>query len=204
MTIIPVPTGRIDGRSYVIVSDGQAAVVDPDVNLPDILAALEAEGAELKYILLTHCHFDHTGGVAELRARTGAVTAMHALDAVSVNVQEINMTAIFRQPPVTGIEIDQPLEDGSTLTLGGSEIQVIHTPGHSAGGCCYHIGGDLFTGDTLFRGAYGTTQCTDGSIDALRQSIARLFLLDGSTVIWPGHGQKSTIEREHRLNLINR
>jgi hydroxyacylglutathione hydrolase len=205
MTIHPIPTGRIDGRSYVAVDEsGVAAVIDPDVNLEAIIAVLEAEGAVVKVILLTHCHFDHTGGAAALRERTGAPIAMHAIDADGVNDQETNMTASFGQPPVTGITVDRRLADGDRLPLGSAEIEVLHTPGHTAGGCCYHVGGDLFSGDTLFRGAYGTTHCTGGSMDALRQSISRLYLLDGETVIWPGHGHKSTIERERKLDLINK
>lgn len=205
MTILPIHTSRIDGRSYLLCDAGEAAVVDPDINWPAILEALQAEGAVLKWILLTHCHFDHTGGVAALRERTDAQVAIHELDAPGVNDQAVNMTAFFRQPPTTGITVDHTLREGDTVAFGNSTLTVLHTPGHTAGGCCYRShDGNLFTGDTLFRGAYGTTMAAGGDMDALRASVERLYALEDGLVLWPGHGHKSTIERERRLDLIHR
>jgi glyoxylase-like metal-dependent hydrolase (beta-lactamase superfamily II) len=205
MTILPIPTGRIDGRSYVLCDGGEAAVIDPDLNVPTILEALQAQDCRLRWILLTHCHFDHTGGVAALRAQTGAQVAIHTLDAPGVNDQSVNMSAYFRQPPTEGITVDRELNEGDTVAFGGTVLTVLHTPGHTAGGCCFRSQeGNLFTGDTLFRGAYGTTLTTGGDFDALQASVERLYALDGDLVIWPGHGHKSTIERERRLDLIHR
>ena len=205
MNILPNHTGRIDGRSYLLWDAGEAAVIDPDINWPAIQEALQAEGVVLKWILLTHCHFDHTGGVAALRGSTGAQVAIHDLDGPGLNDQAVNMTAFFRQPPTTGITVDRTLREGDTVTFGEATLTVLHTPGHTIGGCCYRShDGSLFTGDTLFRGAYGTTMATGGDIDALRKSVERLYALEDDLVIWPGHGHKSTIQRERRLDLIHR
>ncbi len=205
MTIMPIATGRIDGRSYLIYDGGEAAVIDPDINVPAIQAALEASGEQLKWILLTHCHFDHTAGVAALRRHTGAAVAIHELDAPGLNDQSVNMTSFFRQPPTTGILVDRQLREGDTIPLGSVTLTALHTPGHTVGGCCYlSSDGNLFTGDTLFRGSYGTTLATGGDMNALRTSVERLYALDENLVIWPGHGHKSTIGRERRLDLIHK
>jgi glyoxylase-like metal-dependent hydrolase (beta-lactamase superfamily II) len=204
MTIHPIPTGRIDGRSYLLIDSCAAAVVDPDINLSAIEEVLQAEDAVLRYILLTHCHFDHTGGAAALRQRTGAQLCIHELDAPGLNDAAVNMSAAFHLPPVTGIVVDRTLREGDTLTLGSVTVTVLHTPGHTVGGCCYAVPGNLFTGDTLFRGTYGTTECAGGDIDALTQSVERLYALDAELVIWPGHGPGSTIGDERRLDRIHR
>ena len=202
MTILPIQTGRFNGRSYLCVSGSEAAAVDPDGNAAEILRLLEEHGASLRWILLTHCHFDHTGAAADLQAATGAVLAAHRLDAPCLCDGAVNMSAHFGQPPVTGIKAERELEEGDAVPLGAEALIVLHTPGHTAGSVCYRAGDDLLTGDTLFRGAVGTTQCTGGSAFALRESVLRLYALGDDIVIWPGHGQRSTIGRERRLGVI--
>ena len=202
MTLQTIPTGRLDGRSYLIASGTDAAVVDPDINVAALLAALQEGGLTLRYILLTHCHFDHTAGVAELKRLTGAAVCVHELDADGLCDGRRNATEVFGQPPVTGIAADRLLKESDRLPLGEEEITVLHTPGHTPGGACFLAGGNLLTGDTLFRGTYGITQCFGGNFDHMKESLHRLFGLQGDLIVWPGHGQPTTIERERGHNLI--
>lgn len=203
--IAAVPTGRFDGRSYILFcpkEDG-AVVVDPDINIEEILRILEAENASVKYILLTHGHFDHISSSDTLREKTGAKTAIHRLDVPWLSDPERNMSGPFGFPPITCEPADVVLEEGSVISACGIEIKVLHTPGHTPGSCCFLAGGDLFTGDTLFRGSYGNTAFPGGDMNALIKSCARLFGLDGKLNVHPGHGLPTSIERERASNPID-
>ncbi len=203
--IIPVPTGRNDGRSYLLVckETGTAAAVDVDINVEQLLQAAAAEGAAIRHILLTHCHFDHVSGSDELRERTGAQVSIHSLDRPGLNDPMRNMSGPFRQKPITGRHVDLELDECSTIAIGNLVVKVLHTPGHTPGSCCFWVGDDLFTGDTLFRGGYGNTGFPGGDMQALMLSMARLLSMDEHIAIYPGHGQPSTIGRERVMNPIS-
>ncbi len=203
--IIPIPTGRNDGRSYLLIckETGTAAAIDVDINVEQLLQAAEAEGALIRQILLTHCHFDHVSGSDELRERTGAQVLIHSLDRPGLSDPMRNMSGPFRQPPITGRHVDVELAEGSEIAVGSLSVKALHTPGHTPGSCCFLVGDDLFTGDTLFRGSYGNTGFPGGDMDALMLSLARLLSLDEHIVIYPGHGQPSTIGRERVMNQIS-
>jgi hydroxyacylglutathione hydrolase len=203
--LITVPTGRFDGRSYILLCprDNGAIVIDPDINIDEIIRILEEEKASTKYILLTHCHYDHMSSSDILREKTGAKTAIHRLDLPALSDPWLNMSQQFDQPLITSREIDAVLEEGSEISACGVDVKVLHTPGHTPGCCCFLVGGDLFTGDTLFRGSYGNTDFPGGDMRALIHSTARLFSLDGALAIYPGHGGPSTIAQERATNPIN-
>lgn len=203
-TVIPVKTGRNDGRSYILLCDetGDAAVVDTDTNMEEILRILGEKGASLRYILLTHCHFDHVSSSDELRARTGAKVAIHSLDVPGLFDPDVNMSGPFRMPRITGRTVDEELAEGDVVRVGGTEVRVLHTPGHTPGSCCFLAGSDLFSGDTVFRGAYGNTGFPGGDMGALMLSAARVLSLDEATALWPGHGMPSTVGRERAANPI--
>lgn len=203
-SVIAVHTGRNDGRSYVLIctDTNEAAAIDTDTNLDEILRILEDRGADLKYILLTHCHFDHVSSCDELRARTGAKTAIHRLDVPGLFDPAVNMSGPFRQPAIAGRQVDIELEEGDAVAIGKINVRVLHTPGHTVGSCSFLAGNDLFTGDTVFRGSYGNTGFPGGDMGTLMQSAARLLSLDEGIAIWPGHGMPSTVGRERVMNPI--
>lgn len=200
-----VPTGRFDGRSYILFCprDRGAIVIDPDINIEEIFRILGEEEVSVKYILLTHCHYDHISSSDILREKTGAKSAIHRLDLPALSDPWLNMTQQFDQPLITGRQIDVVLEDGSELDACGVNVKVLHTPGHSPGSSCFLVGNDLFTGDTLFRGSYGNTGFPGGDMRTLMYSTARLFGLDGAITIYPGHGMPSTIAAERATNPIS-
>ena len=172
-----------------------AAVIDPGGDGARIEAQLRADGAELKRILLTHAHFDHTGGVAELHAAHPDVPVfLHPADASRLG------SDVF--PPIGAPTV--PYGDGDVVKLGDLDIQVLHTPGHTPGGVCLLVGDALFTGDTLFQGSMGRIDFEGGSYEDIMASLARLAHLPGDFRVLPGHMDASTLERERKTNYYIR
>ncbi len=181
----------------------QAVLVDPGDDAPRLLAELAARDLTLVRILLTHGHLDHVCGVEGLRAASGASVGLHRsdrqlYDRVAVQAMAFGLQAEQPGPP------DEELVHGQRIEFGaGHEIVVIHTPGHSPGGVCFHLPGAALAvvGDTLFQGSIGRTDLWGGDYDTLLSSIReRLLVLPAETRIICGHGPDSTIGREARSN----
>ena len=155
--------------------------------------ALEKEGVEVRYLLLTHGHYDHTTAVPALhRVYPQADIYIHQADANGAG------STLF---PLTGEVDDLKLYDeGDVIRLGDHEIQVLHTPGHSPGSVTLKVEDVLFTGDTLFAGSCGRTDLRGGSYEQIMQSLKRLGELKGDFHVCPGHEATSTLERERRSN----
>ncbi len=173
---------------FLLSEDGtEAAIIDPVLPAEKYLSILkENEGSALRYILLTHGHDDHTESAAVLSEATGAPVCVFAED-----------TGLF------GVEAGRLLQDGETLPLGqdGEDaLQVLHTPGHSPGCCCFLADQFLFSGDTLFAGSMGRIDFPGGDENAMAQSLQRLMLLPDETKVLPGHGPYSTIAEERESN----
>lgn len=173
---------------------GVGAVVDPGGDAPAILSAARALGLQIKLILLTHGHFDHTGAVEELRrALPGVPVYLHSADKALLGGELM--------PPVADT-LDY--QDGGVLRLGGLDVHVLSTPGHTPGGVTLRVGDALFTGDTLFCGSMGRTDLPGGSYEALMASLKRLGELPGDYAVYPGHDRASTLEDERRQNYFLR
>ena len=150
------------------------ALVDPGGSLEKILEMVQSRGLTLEKILLTHGHYDHVGQVsALLEVYPMAAVYLHRLD---------------------------HREDGSHLSVGSIDVQVLHTPGHSAGSVTLLAEDVMLCGDTLFTGSCGRWDLTGGDYEALQGSLARLGRLEGDCKVCPGHGHASTLERERRTN----
>ena len=170
-----------------------AAVIDPGDEPELIQEALEKEGVEVRYLLLTHGHYDHTTAVPALhRVYPQADIYIHQADANGAG------STLF---PLAGEVDDLKLYDeGDVIRLGDHEIQVLHTPGHSPGSVTLKVEDVLFTGDTLFAGSCGRTDLRGGSYEQIMQSLKRLGELKGDFHVCPGHEATSTLERERRSN----
>jgi hydroxyacylglutathione hydrolase len=181
---------------------GRAAVIDPGGDLHLILDLLEWEDAELEVILVTHGHFDHAGGAAELARRTGArIEGPHRDDAHIVG--SIATTAQARGLRGENYVPLRWLEDGDVVTFGDQRLEVLHCPGHTGGHVAYfhREAGQAFVGDILFRGAIGAWEHGDGDLVQLVGSIRdKLFALGDAVGFVPGHGESSTMGRERREN----
>ncbi len=187
--------GPIGTNCYILEDDqtNLAAVIDPGDEPELIQEALEKEGGEVRYLLLTHGHYDHTTAVPALhRVYPQADIYIHQADANGAG------STLF---PLAGEVDDLKLYDeGDVIRLGDHEIQVLHTPGHSPGSVTLKVEDVLFTGDTLFAGSCGRTDLRGGSYEQIMQSLKRLGELKGDFHVCPGHEATSTLERERRSN----
>lgn len=189
--------GPLSTNCYVVSSGGEALIVDPGWDAERVLRAVS--GMKVVGIVATHGHFDHVGAVEELKRRLGVEFVIHRLDEglldVAVNHGERFGLRFERPRP------DRFIEEGERIELGGVEIEVIHTPGHSPGSVCLRGAFTLFSGDTLFMGSVGRTDIFGGSFEQLERSIRdKLYVLDDATVVYPGHGPATTIGFEKRHN----
>ena len=187
--------GPIGTNCYILEDDqtNLAAVIDPGDEPELIQEALEKEGVEVRYLLLTHGHYDHTTAVPALhRVYSQADIYIHQADANGAG------STLF---PLAGEVDDLKLYDeGDVIRLGDHEIQVLHTPGHSPGSVTLKVEDVLFTGDTVFAGSCGRTDLRGGSYEQIMQSLKRLGELKGDFHVCPGHEATSTLERERRSN----
>ena len=203
MKIIPFFARGWESNSYLILSGNQAALIDAGVSAKTLLDTLKAEGAELKYILLTHGHFDHTLTADALREQTGAKLLVHQSDAEMLGDATKSALAIFMGRDDTIKDADGLLKDKDTVTVGDVVLKAIHTPGHSMGSLCYLADGALFTGDTLFDGGFGRFDLYGGDFDTLKGSLNGLAELDGSLEIYPGHGGTTVLDKAlKRINYM--
>jgi len=183
----------------------EGILIDPAGNEDELLKLLQSEGVRLRYVLNTHGHADHTCGNNTIRKATGALVVMHALDddffQEDANRQWAKTMGFNPAPPA-----DVRVNDGDEIQFGNNiGARFVHTPGHTPGACCILIGGNLFTGDTLFVGAVGRTDLPGGSFEQLIESIrTKILPLPRETIIWPGHdygdSAQSTIGREMSTN----
>ena len=189
----------IDNNNYLIIDDEskEAALIDCSAVDSDINEELERAGAKLKYILLTHGHFDHIAGI---RPNSDVKVVMHKADLGWLEKTN-QYLPMFGMPQMTIPKIDIYVQDGDILKLGDLEIKVIHTPGHTQGGVCYLVDGKLFSGDTIFREAVGRCDLEGGDFDQIVESIeTKIFTLPPETLIYPGHGRMTSVEWEKEHN----
>ncbi len=188
MKIIPVGNQSFGANTYLIAEDHQAYVVDPSVSVSAILSAAADADVSLLGILLTHGHFDHVLSLDTLRDATGLSAYLHSEDAPMLSDGRKNAHYTFFGMDRVFRKAEYDLSHGQRLPLGGTEITLLHTPGHSPGSCCFLCGEHLITGDTLFADSYGRCDLWGGSDAMLAGSLRVLRTLDGSLTIHPGHG----------------
>lgn len=195
MKIRIMQVGPIGTNCYFLIDadSGVMAIIDPGDEPELIQQAVEESGAEVKYLLLTHGHYDHTTAVPELHeALPDAKIYIHKADANGTG------SRIF---PLAGQVKDLLFYDeGDALPLGALTVEVLHTPGHSKGSVTLKVRDVLFTGDTLFAGDCGRTDLPGGSYEEILASLGRLGRLEGNFHVCPGHEQTSTMDREREIN----
>lgn len=182
----------------------ETMVVDPAGDVDRIIEMINILQGNLKYIFLTHCHGDHIAGVKELREKMGGKVLIHRLDVEGLNNKEINLTEFMDGLPEIEIDADSRLDDGDLIHVGNLEFKVIHTPGHTKGGCSLYLESEklLFSGDTLFRGTWGRTDLpTSDFRDIISSIINKLLVLPDDTIVYPGHGKSTMIENEKPIYL---
>jgi hydroxyacylglutathione hydrolase len=198
-----IPVGITQTNCYIVGCEEtqEGVVIDPGEHPKRILKAIEDSGLAIRYVLNTHCHFDHVGANAEIVTATGAPLALHPAELPILQAR--GGAALFgvmaRESPLPDVE----LEPGQVLEVGTLRFQVLYTPGHSPGGVTFYLEqeGVAFDGDVLFAGGVGRTDLPGGDWDTLMHSIHQvLFALPDETVLYPGHGPKTTVGREKAHN----
>lgn len=198
--------GELGANCYVITdrATGDTAVIDPGAYNARLDSIIKEIGYDkVKYVLLTHGHFDHIGGVNEVVSGSGgkARVAIGRADIPMLTDSMKNLAYPFSMTTLDPIKHDITLDDNDKIMLGESEITVINTPGHSKGSVCFLCGDSLFTGDTLFAGSAGRTDFPGGSYREMKNSLARLAALKGDYKVYPGHDRASTLQRERESNI---
>ncbi len=193
-------TGMLSVNTYLIIHDGKCVVVDPGGDAARILDEVRRRGATAEWVLLTHAHFDHTGGVQDL-VKAGLKLAIGKEEETALRSPSISLTAMVGLP-VLNVCADKTVTDGEVFTLCGMEFAALHTPGHTVGSYCFQVGGVLLSGDTLFCGSYGRTDFPGGNGMQLRKSLKRLFDLEGDMTVYPGHEDPTTLSFERQYNPI--
>ena len=195
MNIISVYSNRYGSNCYLALDDTMqnAVVIDPSA---PVEAAVSTLGflPRVQAILLTHGHADHFLSLRDWKEKTGAPVLIGKADAYALGNPDANCATLlglgdFRQP-----EPDGMLSDGDEIALGSESLSVISTPGHSCGSVCYYAKGHLFSGDTIFAdGGVGRSDLFGGDEAVLYSSIGELLTLPSETVVYPGHGPRTTI-----------
>jgi hydroxyacylglutathione hydrolase len=178
MRIKKIVVGILQSNCYILEGEHKGIIIDPGEEADKILK--EVSDLKIDLILLTHNHFDHIGALFEVINATSAEVAIHPFDKIDL--------------------ANRGLKDGEKIPFDGKEISVMHTPGHTPGSCCFCFGDNLFSGDTLFAGGWGNTAFPGGDERAIFKSIReKLMSLPDSTIVYPGHGDSTTIGEEKSL-----
>ena len=203
---IKVNVGNILGVNCYIVQDEETKetmVIDPGGSVNKITDMLDALQAKVKYILLTHCHGDHIGGVNELKSKTGGTVLIHRFDEKGLNDPEISLTSHIGIQRID-IEDKSRLNEGDLIHVGNLEFKIIHTPGHTVGSICIYCEEEkmLFSGDTMFKGSWGRTDLPTSNFEDIINSITnKLMILPEDVIVYPGHGRPTKIVDEEPIYL---
>lgn len=205
MHVHVIPSGPIQTNAYLLTepSRGAAVLIDaPGEIWAKVEPVLEREGLTLAELWLTHGHWDHTQGGAEVVRRTGARVRAHADDRILIETPEV-MNVFLRGLTLEPVRVDQWVGEGDTWEHWDRTVQVRHVPGHCPGSILFYFSADnlAVVGDAIFAGSVGRTDLPGGSMTVLEKSIReRIFTLPPGTVLYPGHGPDTTVEAERATN----
>ena len=200
-----LPVGMLACNCSIVGDEetGEAVVIDPGDEIERVQDILTRHKLNVKYIVVTHAHIDHVGGIERLKKATGAAVLMHKDDLPLYENLATQAAWLGVRPPGVA-EVDQFLREGDKVRWGSLALEVLHTPGHSPGSLSLHLPGEherIFSGDTLFQGSIGRTDLWGGSFDQILRSIQNtLMRFPDQTPVFPGHGPATTIGEERETN----
>jgi glyoxylase-like metal-dependent hydrolase (beta-lactamase superfamily II) len=202
MRVYNLPLGEMGTNCYIVDTEVEnsgkniAFAVDIGDEPEKVLKYITNKNLDLQAILLTHGHFDHIGGVRKIQDETSAKVYVSQEDSEKLTDSKLNLSyRHFQIPEIPDYEIL-----GESLEIGGVEIKVLKTPGHTKGSVCFQVENYLFSGDTLFQNSIGRTDFPDGDLDVMRKSLKVLKDLPGDYQVLPGHGIGTTLQREREMN----
>lgn len=194
--------GELGTNCYLAGDKDNLLVIDPGDDAEKILRAIDENNYKVKYIVLTHCHYDHIGAVDAVKERTNAKVLISAEEKENYMSRNVNLRKWFGDD-VELLKPDVLLKEGEIIKSGEYEFEVVETPGHTSGGICLLSGNILFSGDTLFYESVGRTDLPTGNMQQLLANIrAKLFKLPPETEVYPGHGEATTIGHEIKNNMF--
>jgi hydroxyacylglutathione hydrolase len=200
-----IPVGMLQCNCYILGDEGtgEAVVIDPGDDIERVEQVLQRHRLKAKYIVATHAHIDHVGGIEKLARSSGAAVMMHREDLPLYQNMAVQAAFLGMRPPSV-VEVDQFLGDGDRLRWASHSLEVLHTPGHSPGSLSLYLPGDehrIFSGDTLFQASIGRTDLWGGSYEEILRSIeGKLLAFGDQTPVFPGHGAATSIGEERRFN----
>lgn len=202
MEILKLAVGKLGANCYFVYRKETRVgiIIDPGGSSEEILEKISQLKLDVKAILLTHGHCDHIGAVKELKEKINLNVYIHSDDLEMLEDNEKNLSKMLKLGDIRVSESIK-LADGEMLNFGDIKVEVIHTPGHTKGSVSFVVGDVVFTGDTLFRQSIGRTDFPGGNYSEIENSILnKLYKLDDSIIVYPGHGGESTIGYEKKHN----
>ena len=204
MKIKKYVVGMIGTNCYLVINEEtkESVMVDPGAYPAKVKNAVKEQGLKLKAVLLTHAHFDHIMGLSDVVEDVKVPVYVEEADLPMMTDGESNLSSTYVRG---GYRFEEAVSvsDGQQLEIAGFQFRVIHTPGHTPGGCCYYMEqeGVLFSGDTLFQTSVGRSDFPGGSASALVRSVKeKLLVLPEETHVYPGHMEETTIGYEKLHN----
>lgn len=198
MIIKKIPAGVYAANCYVIIDEvtKETAVIDPGGDSDEIIKYIDSMNCNVKYILLTHAHADHTGAVDDIRGVYKVPVCVNIKDEKMMQESSFMFGKYEKND-----DLDIYVNEGDIIKLGKIEIKCLETPGHTPGGMCYLIENKIISGDTLFAGSIGRTDLQGGDYDTIINSIREKIMVLGDEIeVLPGHGSKSTVGTERMYN----
>ncbi len=205
MKIVKVPSVGYESNCWLVIDEvsNEFAMVDPSASSDAIdnkINELRLDAEKLKYVLLTHGHFDHIYSTDYVREKYGCQLYVHENDAACLTDSYKNANRIFFDEDLTFSPADKTVVDGDVISVGESKIQVIHTPGHTPGCVCYLAENYMLCGDTIFDLSIGRTDLPGGDTKTIYESLRKIKAMDGDIKLYPGHGGTTTIKEQIQSN----
>ena len=192
-----------DENTYLLYENGTGVVIDPGNSDIEIAGFAKENNIEIKYILLTHCHYDHIEFLEKLREKSSAKIVCGEKCAENVVNPRMNLSIFGLGYELSPKAPDIILADGEVFNAGSMEIKCVYTPGHTNCSVCYILDEKIFSGDTLFLRNCGRWDLPTGDEATLVKSIReKLYALDDAMGVYPGHGRETTIGYEKQFNMF--
>ena len=207
MILETIVTGMLENNNYLLIDEKskEAILFDCSKFSEDLLEMLDEYCATLKYVLITHGHFDHILGLNKLHEKMPEVEILAPKNDKNLieGVVEFVNNFVGNIEDVEVPYISKYIDENSQISIGDEKIKIINTPGHTLGGVCYFVDNKLFSGDTIFLGSVGRTDLPNGSYEQIKKSVKNVLeMFDDDVKIYPGHGDSTTVAYEKKYNPV--